>query len=206
MAIRSCGFDPRSRYQPKPMIMTDEEKQQILDLINQAKEGKQLAFTKLYNRFKRSITYTIFNIVKNKDVTDDLLSITFCKAFQRIDTYVNNISFEMWLKTIAINASIDYIRHTKKEKNNYYIDDEESKVQLSGSADCSPEETFLFHETNSRVEDAMKKLRFKYRNILNLKIESNLSYKEIATALNLSESQVKSTLNKAREKLKELLN
>lgn len=94
--------------------MTDEERQQLLDLIKQAKEGKQHAFTQLYNRYHRIIYNTIYNIVHNKDVTDDLVSVTFTKAFFKIASYVNHISFEMWLKTIAINSSIDYIRRTKK--------------------------------------------------------------------------------------------
>lgn len=185
--------------------MIDEEKQKLFDLIKQAKEGKQIAFTKLYERFKPIIYSTIIRIVHNKDATDDLLSVTFYKAFTKIDSYVNNISFEMWLKTIAINSSIDYIRHTKNENMNYWIDDEESTIQLSDSADYSPEDEFIFKETDSRIKIALSRLRFKYRNILDLRIEKNLSYKEISEILGLSESQVKSTLNKAREKLKELL-
>ena len=47
--------------------MTDEERQQLLDLIKQAKEGKQYAFTQLYNRYHRIIYNTIYNIVHNKD-------------------------------------------------------------------------------------------------------------------------------------------
>lgn len=186
--------------------MTDEEKQQIFELINQAKEGKQSAFTKLYERFKQTLYYTIYRIVNNKDATDDLLSVTYTKAFSKLDSYVNNISFEMWLKTIAINSSIDYIRRTKKEKSNYWIDDSDSCIQLSDSADCSPEEEYIFQETSSKLSNALSRLRFKYRNILDLRVTQNLSYKQISEILGLSESQVKSCLNKAREKLKDLLN
>lgn len=186
--------------------MTDEEKQQLFDLIKQAKEGKQFAFTKLYERFKQTIYNTIYHIVNNKDAADDLLSITFIKAFSKLDSYINNISFEMWLKTIAINSSIDYIRRTKKEKMNYWIDDDESSFQLSDSADYSPEENYIFHETNFKLQNALSRLRFKYRNIIELRTTHNLSYKEIGEKLGLSESQVKSQLNKAREKLKQLLN
>ena len=114
--------------------MTDLEKQQISELIKQAKEGNQLAFTKLYEKYKQIIYVTIYRIVNNKDAADDLLSITFVKAFSKLDSYVTNISFEMWLKTIAINSSIDYIRRTKKESANYWIDDSDSCFQLSDTA------------------------------------------------------------------------
>lgn len=61
--------------------MTDEERQQLFDLIKQAKEGKQSAFTKLYEKYNRIIYSTIYRIVNNKDAADDLLSVTFTKAF-----------------------------------------------------------------------------------------------------------------------------
>lgn len=186
--------------------MTDEEKQQLLDLIKQAKEGKQIAFSKLYEKYNRIIYNTIYNIVHNKDVTDDLLSVTFTKAFMKIASYVNHISFEMWLKTIAINSSIDYIRHIKKEKYDYELDNEDNHLQVSSSADESPEDVYIFHETDANLSDALRRLRFKYRNIIELRTVQHLSYKEIAEQLELSESQVKSLLNKAREKLKKLLN
>lgn len=185
--------------------MTDLEKQQVFELIKQAKEGKQSAFTKLYERFKFTIYNTIYRIVMNKDVADDLLSVTFIKAFSKLDSYVNNISFEMWLKTIAINSSIDYIRRTKKEKSNYWIDDNDNNFQLSDAAAYSPEEDYIFRETSSKLDHALSRLRFKYKNILELRTVQNLSYKQISEQLGISESQVKSRLNKAREKLKQLL-
>ena len=175
-------------------------------LINQAKEGIEGAFGKLFNMYYNTIKYTIYNIVKNKDVTDDLVSVTFTKAFQKIVTYTNPISFEMWLKTIAINSSIDYIRRTKKEKYDYELDNDNNCLQVSSSADSSPEDLYIYHETDSKLSDALSRLRYKYRYILELRTVQNLSYKEIAEHLELSESQVKSRLNKAREKLKQLLN
>ena len=61
------------------------------NLIRQAKLGDQKAFSTLYDRHKPLIRYIIFDIVKNDDVADDLLSVTFTKAFSRIDSYVNPI-------------------------------------------------------------------------------------------------------------------
>ena len=175
-------------------------------LIQQAKLGKQDAFTELYDRHHKLIRYIIYDIVKNEDVADDLLSVTFTKAFSRLESYVNPISFEMWLKTIAINSSIDYIRRTKKENANYWLDDDTSTVQLRSSADYSPEDNYIFNETDARLTNAFNRLRYKYRYILELRTVQNMSYKQISEQLGLSESQVKSQLNKAREKLKQLLN
>lgn len=67
----------------------------IIKLVDQAKEGNNTAFTKLYNKYKQNIWYTILNIVKNTDIADDLLSVVFTKAYVKLQSYINHISFEM---------------------------------------------------------------------------------------------------------------
>ena len=171
-------------------------------LINQAKEGIEGAFGKLFNMYYNTIKYTIYNIVKNKDVTDDLVSVTFTKAFNKIASYTNPISFEMWLKTIAINTAIDYIRSSKNEKQNHYIDSEDNYIQLD-SNDLSPEEVIMKQETVEQLKVALHKLRSKYRNILELRYFKGLSYEELATELGVPIGTVKSDLNKAKKRLRE---
>jgi len=174
-------------------------------LIDQAKEGIEGSFGKLFDRYYNTIKYTIYNIVKNKDVTDDLISITFTKAFKKIATYTNPISFEMWLKTIAINTAIDFIRKSKNEKQNDYIDDAEDPKNLSSplkSFAPSAEDEMILKEDYNKLMECMATLRYNYRNILKLRYIDGLSYKDIASTLNVPESTVKSDLFKARVRLK----
>ncbi len=186
--------------------MTDEEKQLILELIKQAKEGKQNAFTKLYKKYKGIIYHVIYDIVHNRDVAEDLMSVTFTKAFTKIESYTYHISFEMWLKTIAINSSIDYIRRMKDEKYDYELDNEDNCFQLRDSADQTPEDVYIFNETYTNLTNALNNLNPSYRQIIELRSVQNLSYKEIAEQLGITESQVKTRVFNAREKLKKLLN
>ena len=87
--------------------MTDKEK----SLIDQAKHGSKEAVAQLYNRYYRLIRYIIYDAVKDDDLTADLLSTTFVKAYERLNYFVESISFEAWLKTIAINTVIDYVKN-----------------------------------------------------------------------------------------------
>lgn len=175
--------------------------QEIIDLIEQAKKGSQKAFSELYYRYKSNIWYTILNVVKNTDVADDLTSIVFTKAYEKLSTYVNHISFEMWLKTIAVNASIDYIRRNKKEQLNNYVDEDENPIQLS-ALERSPEEDLILKEKLDIVLQAIPTLKKKYRDLINARIDG-MSYKEIANKLAMNELAVKGDLNKARQKLKQ---
>lgn len=177
----------------------------ITVLINQAKEGVEGAFGELFDMYYNTIKYTIYNIVKNKDVTDDLVSVTFTKAFNKIASYTNPISFEMWLKTIAINTAIDYIRKMKNEKHNNYIDDADDPQNLSSplqSSVHSAEDEMIIKEDYKRLMECMATLRYNYRNILKLRYIDELSYKDIASTLGVSEATVKSDLFKARQRLR----
>ena len=110
--------------------MKEEEK----ILIEQAKHGDNKAFDQLYERYHRLIRYIIFDIVKDDELTQDLLSNTFIKAFSKLSSYVNPISFEAWLKTIAVNTTIDHIRATKDLCKNFSIDNETNTIQLEETA------------------------------------------------------------------------
>lgn len=175
--------------------------QEIIDLVEQAKQGSQKAFSKLYHKYKTDIWYTIIGVVKNTDVADDLTSVVFTKAYEKLSMYTQHISFNMWLKTIAVNASIDYIRRNKKEQLNNYVDEDENPIQLS-ALERSPEEDLILKEKLDIVLQAIPTLKRKYRDLINARIDG-LSYKEIANKLAMNELAVKGDLNKARQKLKQ---
>lgn len=178
--------------------------QEVINLVEQAKTGSERAFNKLYNLYNKSIWFTIYNIVKNKDVADDLVSVVFTKAYLKRESYVNHISFEMWLKTIAVNSSIDYLRRMKNEKLNDYVDDEESTIQLQG-VEKSPEDDLVIKEKLKLTLEAIPTLKKKYRDLLEARI-NGMSYKDIADKLAMNELTVKSELNKARRILKQKTN
>lgn len=175
--------------------------QEIIDLVEQAKQGSQKAFGKLYYKYKTDIWYTIMSVVKNTDIADDLTSVVFTKAYEKLSMYTQHISFNMWLKTIAVNASIDYIRRNKKEQLNNYVDEDENPIQLS-ALEKSPEEDLILKEKLDIVLQAIPTLKRKYRDLINARIDG-LSYKEIASKLAMNELAVKGDLNKARQKLKQ---
>lgn len=178
-------------------------KQEVITLVEQAKNNEERAFTMLYNKYYNTVWFTIYDIVKNRDVTEDLISVVFTKAFKKLDLYTEHISFEMWLKTIAVNSSIDYIRRMKNEKLNNYIDDEDNTIQLEGYQQ-SPEESLIIKEKLQLVEQIIPTLKKRYRDLLIAKLEGK-SYKELSEQFALSEDRIKTDLHKARKTIKNKL-
>lgn len=178
--------------------------QEVIDLVEQAKNGSERAFNKLYDKYYKTVWFTVYNIVKNRDVTDDLISVVFTKAYMKKESYVDHISYEMWLKTIAVHTSIDYLRKMKNEQLNNYIDDDEYTIQLSDVAD-SPEDDMIIKEKLKLTLEAIPTLKKKYRDLIQARMEG-LSYKDIAEKLAMNELTIKSNLNKARQLLKQKIN
>ena len=179
-------------------------KEDIKLLVEQARQGSEKAFNQLYYTFKKTIWWTAYKIVHNIDVADDIVSMVFTKAFTKLDTYTQHISFEMWLKTITLNTAIDYIRRNKKEQLNSYIDDEDNTIQLQ-ELDHSPEENYINQQNVEIVKDCMSRLRKRHRDLIQMKLDG-LTYQQIAEKLAMPEATVKGSLNKARQRLKELFN
>lgn len=178
-------------------------KQEIIDLVEQARNNDERAFTTLYNKYYNTVWFTVYNIVKNRDVTEDLISVVFTKAFKKLPLYTEHISFEMWLKTIAVNSSIDYIRRMKNEKLNNYIDAEDNLIQLDDYSP-SPEETMILKEKLKLVEIILPTLKKRYRDLITAKLEGK-SYKDLSEQFALSEDKIKTDLHKARKQLKNKL-
>lgn len=173
-------------------------------LVEQARDGSEKAFTKLYNTYKKTVWFTAYNVVHNTDVADDITSMVFTKVYTKLDTYTHHISFEMWLKTITVNTAIDYIRRNKKEQLNNYIDEAESTIQLNGT-DHSPEDKLIFQQNVDVVMECISMLKKKYRDLIYARLDGK-SYQQISEELAIPEATVKTCLNKARQRLKQLFN
>ena len=99
--------------------LTDEK------LVTAYASGDNKAFDALLKRHQARVFTYIFNIVKNKDVADDIFQETFVKAIMTIKQgrYTDAGKFSAWITRIAHNLIIDYFRQEKSE-NTVSVDNE----------------------------------------------------------------------------------
>lgn len=171
-----------------------------IDLINEAKGGSQRAFTLLYERYKKSIYNSIYSITKNKDVSDDILSETFTKAFLKIEKYQKDLSFELWLKTIANHNAIDFIRGGKKQRHNAE-QNEELTADIILSDYSNPEKDMIKKESIKALEKDINALSSRAREVLTLRYVKGYSYQQIADELGISIGTVKAYISKSTHKI-----
>jgi len=182
--------------------MTDEAERQILE---QAHDGDPDAFTVLVERYTARIYGTCFNLLGNRQDTEDCVQDTFIKAYRSIHNYNRLSSFYTWLYRIAINACLDF-RRKKQKLSTFSLDEametEDSQVFMQ-VPDLSPlpDELVETAETREIVRQEINQLPDYLREILVLRDLEGLSYQELAQILHLTEGTVKSRLSRARQQL-----
>lgn len=160
------------------------------------KKGDQLAFTEIYNRYWAEMYYHTFRMLKDEDSSKDV---------------VQDVFSSLWLKSTTLNVNIKLSGHlyisARNKVLNLIAQDKVRSDYLSAIATFVTESTndaSLFDERQilEIVEAEIKNLPPRMREIFELSRKDNLSHKEIAERLNLSEQTVKKQVHNALKIIK----
>ena len=176
-----------------------------LELVHKAVKGDQKAYAELMGRYRDAIYFMLLKMVNNKSDAEDLTIEAFGKAFKNIQQYSPNFAFSTWLFKIASNNCIDYLR--KKRTNFISIDggisedkENEPTIHLKDETP-DPEENLIKGQKAILMRTIVKKLKPRYRTLIELRYFKEYSYEEIAVELDLPIGTVKAQLFRARELL-----
>ncbi len=159
----------------------------IDDLIN--KDDK--AFEVIYENTKKGVFSIIISIVNNKAVTEDLMQDTYMKMIEKIHQYKRGRNFYAWLLQIAKNTALD---HYRKENRVNVIDPQEKEYIFDTESE---------DRNNYAVYDMIKPLDPEEREIVLLRIVSDLKFKDIAEVVGKPLGTVLWIYNKAIKKLQD---
>lgn len=162
--------------------LTDE--QLVADFAN----GNNDAFDTLLRRQEARVFNYIYNIVKNKDVADDIFQETFVKAITTIKLghYTDSGKFSAWITRIAHNLIIDYYRQTKSENTISADQDESDVLNRRDLSDDNIEDLMVTTQIHTDVKRIMESLPDSQREVLDMRFYRNMSFKEIAEATGVS--------------------
>lgn len=129
---------------------------------------------------------------------DDVVQDVFIKLFENLNSINNKQSIQFWLFKTTRNEIVGFLRSNKnKSLITHSVDLEELEIKEPTLLT----EEYENKETNKLILDELDKMNEDFREVFVLKEYSGLSYKEIASLLNIDEDLVKSRLYKARQKL-----
>ncbi len=157
------------------------------DLIKGFLAGNDACFNILLSRYKSKVYTTIYLIVKDRYVAEDLFQDVMIKVVRMIRSgkYNEEGKFLPWVIRIARNLAIDHFR--KIQRNPLQRENEEFDIFNSVQrAEGSSEERIIRDENARYIRELIQQLPDKQREVLIMRSYADLSFKEIAALTNVS--------------------
>ncbi len=178
---------------------------EINSQIDKAKKGDQTAFTFLLNLHWNEVYGFMLKRTENETIAEDITIETFSKAFDKIASYNPEFQFNTWLISIAKNVHIDLLR---KNKSSLFVEITEKEDQKAYNiADTTPsaEDELITEQNLSQLLRYIKELKPHYQEVIQLRYFQEMSYQEIANAIDEPLSNVKIKLLRAKKLLAEII-
>jgi RNA polymerase sigma-70 factor, ECF subfamily len=164
------------------------------DLIASAQLGDRQAFAGLVLHHQASVVSFIYRMCGDPRLAEDAAQEAFVRVWQNLNSYKPQYAFRSWLYRIAANAALDALR---REHPSAPIDN-----QPVADTAPTPEQTAEQDQRAAQVRQAIARLSEPLRLVLILREYEELSYQEIAAALEIPTGTVMSRLNSARAQLR----
>ena len=157
------------------------------ELVTLYIRGNDKAFATLVQRYKSKVYTTIYLVVKDQYVAEDLLQDTFIKAVEvlRDGRYNEEGKFLPWILRIAHNLAIDYFRREKRYPTVVFEDGSNVFNSLEFAED-SIESMQIKRESHEYLRDLIKRLPDQQREVLVMRHYDDMSFQEIADATGVS--------------------
>ena len=179
------------------------EKGRIVSLVLEMKNGKEEAFSKLYEVYYQDIYYYILRIVNDSELASDLTQETFIEIYQNVARLKEPEAFMKWSKTIAYHKSAGHFR----KKREVLLEENEDDVSVFDTIvdereEFIPDEALDQDELKKTIQQMIDSLPEEQRAAIMMRYFDELSVQDIADIQSVSEGTVKSRLNYGRKAIK----
>jgi RNA polymerase sigma-70 factor (ECF subfamily) len=148
-------------------------------------EGQE--FQTFYQENLGLIYRYVYSKVGNREEAEDLTSQIFIKAIRGIDTERGTQKMQKWLFQVARTTIVDYWRIHYRIKTSSL----EELLEGGWEGPTDDEDTIIRIEPVEHVQQLLAALPEQYREVLKCRFLLNLSVKDTASQLGLSEANVK---------------
>lgn len=175
------------------------------DLIKEYLEGNQESFKILIERYTTPLYNFIFRFV-GIDNTPDVLQNVFIKVWKNINKFdVSKAHFKTWIFTIARNTVTDYLRKKKMVLFSSLDKDEELFEENIKDESLLPDEVISKLEDSELLNKTLEQIPSKYKEVLILHYQEEMTFVEIGQILNKPTNTVKSYHRRALILLREMI-
>lgn len=162
-------------------------------------ESREAFVEEALENFEGPLLGYAYGFVHDIERARDIVQDTFIRLYQQDRSKVE-AGLKTWLFTVCRNRALDILR---KEKRMVELE-EEKAVKIPGNV-IAPDQAFDRDERFQQVFSALERLSDNQQEVIRLKFQQGLSYKEISEVTNLSMGNVGFLLHTALKRLRSLL-
>ena len=181
--------------------MTEVSEKKIIEKVLGG--GDANAFEELVLKYEKTVYNLALRMVGDRDDAFDMTQEAFIKAYGSLSSFRGDSKFSVWIYRIATNVCLDFLRSkSRKQQVSLTVSDDDEDAQLDiPDPKADPEQQLIKKISMQSVEEGLKTLPDKQRQILVMRELGGMSYAEIGKALSLEEGTVKSRIFRARKRL-----
>lgn len=174
---------------------------QDFDLIDSIIAGNQKDFERLITKYQPNVFRVSIGLLHNKEDAEEVTQDVFLKLYYSLGGFNKRSSFSTWLYRLTVNTTLNFLRRKERRR---------SWTRLSGifqlsTTDSSPERRMVTHSDSELIRQAIDSLPEKQRLAFVLTKYEELSQKEVAPIMNISEGAVEQLVLRAKNNLRKKL-
>ena len=146
-------------------------------------------------QYSQSLYWKIRSIVLTHEDADDVLQNTFLKAWKSLPTFQGKAKLSTWLYRIAINESLDFLRHQKTAMLS------NADADLSVANRLLADDYFDGDKSQAVLQEAIATLPDVQRTVFTLRYYDEMKYSEMSEILGTSEGSLKASYHIAVQKI-----
>lgn len=166
-------------------------------LVLLLKRGDRIAFTQIYERYKYMLYAHAFRRLRNEEESEDMIHDLFATLWKRHETFELKTHLQAYLYTAVRNRIFKLLAH-KDIESEYISSFQQASEQATNITDYLVREA----QMTAMIEKEISALPSKMREVFELSRKQNLSHKEIAEKLGISEQTVSKQITNALKILK----
>ncbi len=178
-----------------------DDRSEDAQLLKQIQDGDRDAFSTLYTKYQpRFLKYCTRVLQNDVALAADIVDEAMIEIWKSAGNFAGKSLPSTWMYSIMRFRLIGYLRKNKE----VLLDDDSAAINMEDTA-LRPDEELELSQANSELVQQMGHLSDKHREVLELVYFKELSVREVAVALSISEGTVKTRMFYARKHLQEIL-
>ncbi len=183
------------------------------DLLRRCRKGEEQAWSELFDRHYAATGRFVHQLSAGftpEDV-EEICQETFLNVIQNLLSFQGQSQFQTWLFRIASNKAHDFIERQQAAKRgggkaplSLQAEDADGLTLDPPSSEPAPDASLIKEENMALVVEAVRKLGKPCQEVIELRYFADLSYEEIAEALEMNPKTVSSRLSKCLDHLEAL--